>query len=83
MSLKKIEFIGKKTGRKIFRFEMSEAFYRDRAFGLDNPGYCVFCGSDSDGVEPDARKYEWESGGRKGVYGLEELLVMGFVGIIP
>jgi hypothetical protein len=43
---------------------------------LDSPGLCVFCGADADGVEPDARKYECESCGKRGVYGAEELLFM-------
>lgn len=43
--------------------------------GLDNPGFCVACGEDADGVEPDARKYECECCGERGVYGAEELLL--------
>jgi hypothetical protein len=42
---------------------------------LDNPGFCVTCGADAEGVEPDARKYECESCGEPGVYGAEELLM--------
>lgn len=41
---------------------------------LDNPGFCVACGVDVDGVEPDAREYECECCGAKTVYGAEELL---------
>ncbi len=44
---------------------------------LDCPGFCVKCGADADGVEPDARKYECEVCGKNGVYGAEELLLMG------
>lgn len=48
----------------------------ERAHGsLDNPGFCVRCGAEADGVEPDARKYECESCGEPGVYGAEELLL--------
>lgn len=43
---------------------------------LDNPGICVVCGEDCDGVEPDARRYRCESCGERGVYGAEELLLM-------
>ena len=43
---------------------------------LDNPGFCVKCGADAEGVEPDARKYECESCGEHGVYGAEELLMV-------
>jgi hypothetical protein len=42
---------------------------------LDDPGFCICCGADALGVEPDARKYEYESCGKSGVYGAEELLL--------
>jgi hypothetical protein len=42
---------------------------------LDNPGFCIFCGFEQDGCEPDARRYKCESCGQKGVYGAEELLL--------
>lgn len=42
----------------------------------DNPGFCVQCGEDAEGVEPDARSYECEACGEPGVYGAEELLIM-------
>ena len=44
---------------------------------LDNPGFCILCGQEASGVEPDARKYECESCGKRGVYGAEELLLTG------
>lgn len=43
--------------------------------GLDNPGFCVRCGAEADGVEPDARRYECEACGSPSVYGAEELLM--------
>ena len=42
---------------------------------LDNPGFCVICGAEAEGVEPDACRYESESCGEPGVYGAEELLM--------
>jgi hypothetical protein len=42
---------------------------------LDNPGFCIACGAEAEGVEPDARKYKCESCGRNCVYGAEELLL--------
>ena len=39
-------------------------------------GFCIVCGADAYGVEPDARKYECEDCGAKAVYGAEELLMM-------
>jgi hypothetical protein len=46
------------------------------AYSLDNPGFCLSCGFEQDGCEPDARKYECESCGAHEVYGAEELLMM-------
>lgn len=37
-------------------------------------GFCVYCGEEADGVEPDAREYICEACGAPGVYGAEELL---------
>ena len=45
-------------------------------FGLDNVGFCIKCGEEQDGCEPDARKYPCESCGAKAVYGAEQLLLM-------
>lgn len=42
---------------------------------LDNPGFCVACGEEAEGVEPDARRYTCESCGEPRVYGAEELLL--------
>ena len=41
---------------------------------LDNPGFCIACGNEQEGCEPDARKYECEACGEKAVYGSDELL---------
>jgi hypothetical protein len=53
---------------------VTEAVERAR-LSLDNPGFCIRCGADAEGVEPDARKYECESCGEFGVFGAEELLI--------
>lgn len=45
------------------------------AMTLDDPGFCIACGKDAEGVEPDARKYECELCGEKAVYGADELLM--------
>jgi len=42
---------------------------------LDNPGFCIACGVDAEGVEPDAQEYECEACGEHAVYGAEELLM--------
>lgn len=44
-------------------------------FSLDNPGFCIDCGHEQEGCEPDMRKGECESCGEKSVYGAEELLL--------
>lgn len=43
----------------------------------DNIGFCLACGEEQDGCEPDARKYECEVCGQNRVYGAEEILLMG------
>lgn len=45
----------------------------------DSRGFCLACGADAYGVEPDARGYECEECGEPRVYGAEELLLVGGV----
>ncbi|MCC6149879.1 MAG: hypothetical protein IT461_06485 [Planctomycetes bacterium] len=40
----------------------------------DCTGFCIACGEEQSGCEPDARRVECESCGEKKVYGTEELL---------
>ena len=49
-----------------------EAVERQQS-SLDNPGFCIACGEEAEGVEPDARRYECECCGAMAVYGAEEL----------
>jgi hypothetical protein len=42
----------------------------------DNLGFCLACGAEANGVEPDARGYKCEICGKPKVYGAEELLFM-------
>jgi len=51
-----------------------EAVHR-RMSTLDNPGFCIACGEEIEGVEPDAREYECESCGEPAVYGADELMM--------
>lgn len=46
-----------------------------RLTSTDNPGFCIACGAEADGVEPDARDYECEACGEEAVYGADELLL--------
>lgn len=39
-------------------------------------GFCLSCGEQANGVEPDARRYECEACSERQVYGAEELLIM-------
>jgi hypothetical protein len=41
---------------------------------LDSPGFCIVCGHESDGVEPDMRNGPCESCGESAVMGAEELM---------
>ena len=40
----------------------------------ENPGFCLVCGDEQGGCEPDARKYKCEACGEKAVYGAEEIM---------
>ena len=43
----------------------------------ENIGFCLDCGEEHSGIEPDARRYECEACGAPNVYGAEEILMMG------
>lgn len=43
---------------------------------LDNPGFCITCGNEQGGCEPDMIDGECEACGEHTVYGAEELLMM-------
>lgn len=40
-------------------------------------GFCLACGEEACGVEPDARKLRCEACGEFEVYGAEEVILMG------
>ncbi len=42
----------------------------------DYIGFCVGCGQEAYGVEPDAERYRCESCGQRLVYGAEQLLFL-------
>jgi hypothetical protein len=42
---------------------------------LDDPGFCIACGTDQEGCEPDMRRGYCESCGERAVFGAEELLI--------
>lgn len=41
----------------------------------DNTGFCINCGAEVDGVEPDARNYHCEECGQNKVFGAPEILI--------
>jgi hypothetical protein len=44
-----------------------------------NQGFCLACGEQQDGCEPDARGYDCECCGEPQVFGADEMLMMGLV----
>ena len=59
---------------EVTRARVTEAVERAHS-SLDNPGFCICCGAEAEGVEPDAGRCECESCGERGVYGAEELVL--------
>ena len=47
-----------------------------RMTSLDDPGFCLICGLEHGGCEPDARNYKCESCGAEQVFGADELLLV-------
>ena len=47
-----------------------------RMTALDNPGFCLICGNEAEGVEPDTRNYTCEACGAEQVFGAEELMLV-------
>lgn len=41
----------------------------------EDVGFCVICGVEHDGIEPDAKRYTCEACGCETVYGREEILL--------
>ena len=41
----------------------------------DGSGFCLGCGAEASGVEPDARNYHCEDCGATQVYGAEEIII--------
>lgn len=44
-------------------------------FDCDNPGFCVKCGEEQEGHEPDARYHTCECCGETAVFGASELIM--------
>jgi hypothetical protein len=65
---------GIRVHKKVTIEAVLEACERARE-SLDDPGFCILCGCEAYGVEPDARRYVCEACGADQVYGAEELLI--------
>jgi len=57
------------------RFTIEQIEEADKNYG----GFCIACGAEASGVEPDARKYECEECDHCQVYGASEIAIMGLV----
>ena len=66
-----------KKGNYYFKFQMTEDEYS--SLSEDYTGLCIFCGEEHSGKEPDASKDECEACNKRGVYGMEELIIMGLI----
>jgi hypothetical protein len=66
-----------RKGVQQFRPVITESEYAEAS--EDNQGFCLRCGEEAFGVEPDARRYVCKSCGAEKVYGLQELLLMGLL----
>ena len=42
----------------------------------ENTGYCIDCGAETDGVEPDAERYPCHECGATTVYGADQLILL-------
>ena len=58
---------------KISLDEIVQAIEQDNSLG-----FCLACGVEAFGVEPDAHHYPCESCGEEKVFGAEELLMLGY-----
>ncbi len=73
--------------RKAYKAKSGDTRYKpvlsseemDEVVSAGNMGWCLACGTEAYGVEPDARRYTCEDCGEAKVYGFEELLLMGLV----
>lgn len=67
-----LKYNGKPIHPSITQERVMDAAQR-QMFGLDNPGFCVACGNEQEGCEPDARHYECEECEERTVFGASEL----------
>lgn len=63
-----------RINRAITKARLLEAM-ESQFTSLSNPGFCIKCGTDQEGCEPDLERGECESCGEAAVYGAEQLLI--------
>lgn len=68
------QIIDKRTGRTLCvpSIERLAELAKD-----DDGGFCINCGEEAHGVEPDASKYRCEHCGQNMVYGAEQMVLLG------
>lgn len=59
---------------------MTDEEFNERDYA--NEGFCIACGAEASGVEPDARNYKCEECYASQVFGIQELLLMGEIMIV-
>jgi len=67
--------IGKHSGRRLVVPSQSELLAAVES--ADDMGFCIFCGQEAFMIEPDANALECEECNKLGLYGAEQLLLLG------
>ena len=57
--------------------DLMDAIDENNSSACTTWGFCLACGAQQEGCEPDARRYECEECKERRVYGAEEILMMG------
>jgi len=74
--------IYEKARKRLKNPPLHESITNDRVINAitadDNIGFCIYCGADQSGVEPDAENYNCESCNQPGVCGAENLFIRYF-----
>jgi hypothetical protein len=65
----------------MMQIDMGLAELEERCFE-NNSGFCVNCGEEHFGIEPDARNYQCDSCEEMQVFGTSELMMMGQINVI-
>jgi hypothetical protein len=69
-----------KSGKSQYKPQLTDQDFR--ILSDDMSGFCLACGSDIEGCEPDMRNGKCEVCDEPKVFGLEELLMIGLVELV-